>query len=220
MHCAARPFCKNVLGIYSCRAIGRNHKFCLPLVDRAATISIRAERRSSVRTGDEACPEALTSRASYLNGIVLALIYLLCVTLVNQFWAGTAIFATFVIVYGVATKNKITMRDKPIIPSDLDFLTGKGGGAGAVTSFVTSDSRKLITSSIIYLIFFILLCVGLQIIDKTPFIRCSWRHPLTRQSNIWALIARILAPFTMYWVTRFLRLWDLPDTFIDLPHTP
>ena len=24
----------------------------------------------------------------------------------------------------------------------------------------------------------------------------------------------------MYWVTRFLRLWDLPATFIDLPHTP
>ena len=140
-------------------------------------------------------PEALTSRAPYLNGIVLALIYLLCVTLVNRFWAGTAIFATFVTVYGVATKIKITMRDEPIIPSDLDFLTGKGGGAGAVTSFVTSDSRKLITSSIIYLIFSILLCVGLQIIDKTPFIQCSWRHPLKRQSNIWALIARILAPF-------------------------
>lgn len=140
-------------------------------------------------------PEALTSRASYLNGIVLALIYLLCVTLVNRFWAGTAIFATFVTVYGVATKIKITMRDEPIIPSDLDFLTGKGGGAGTVTSFVTSDSRKLITSSIIYLIFFILLCVGLQIIDKTPFIWCSWRNPLKRRGNIWALIARILAPF-------------------------
>lgn len=140
-------------------------------------------------------PEALTSRAPYLNSIVLALIYLLCVTLVNRFWAGTAIFATFVTVYGVATKIKITMRDEPIIPSDLDFLTGKGGRAGAVTSFVTSDSRKLITSSIIYLIFFILLCVGLQIIDKAPFIWCSWRNPLKRRGNIWALIARILAPF-------------------------
>lgn len=140
-------------------------------------------------------PEALTSRATYLNGIVLALIYLLCVTLVNRFWAGTAVFTTFVTVYGIATKIKITMRDEPIIPSDLDFLTGKGGGAKAITSFVTSDSRKLIISSIIYLIFFILLCVGLQIIDKTPFIRCSWRNPLKRRRNNWALIARILAPF-------------------------
>ena len=129
MHCAARPFCKNVLGICSCRAIGRNHKFCLPLVERAATISIRAERRSSVRTGDEACPRGLDfTRPPYLNGIVLALIYLLCVTLINRFWAGTAIFATFVTIYGVATKNKITMRDKPIIPSDLDLLTGKVEG--------------------------------------------------------------------------------------------
>lgn len=30
--------------------------------------------------------------------------------------------------FGVATKIKITMRDEPIIPSDLDFLTSKGGG--------------------------------------------------------------------------------------------
>ena len=136
-------------------------------------------------------PEALTSRPPTLT----ALIYLLCVTLVNRFWAGTAIFTTFVTVYGVATKIKITMRDEPIIPSDLDFLTGKGRGAGDFTSFVTSDSRKLITSSTIYLIFFILLCVGLQIIDKTPFIWCSWRNPLKRRGNIWALIAHILAPF-------------------------
>ena len=139
--------------------------------------------------------EALTSRALYLNGLVLAMIYLLCVTLINRFWVGTAVFAIFVTVFGVATKIKMTMRDEPIIPSDLDFLTGKGGGAGDVTSFVTGDSRKLITSSIIYHILFVLVCLGLQIIDRIPFIRCSWRHALKSRSNIWALIARILAPF-------------------------
>ena len=70
----------------------------------------------------------LSSASCYLNMIALVLIYLLLVTLVNRFWVGTALFGAFVMVFAVATKIKITMRSEPIIPSDLGFLSGGGGG--------------------------------------------------------------------------------------------
>lgn len=138
----------------------------------------------------------LSSASCYLNMIVLVLIYLLLVTLVNRFWVGTALFGAFVMVFAVATKIKITMRSEPIIPSDLGFLSGGGGGgAGDVASFVTDDSRPLVNTAIAWLVWFVVICVILQCVDKRrAFIYCSWRHPIAGPKNIFGLICRILAP--------------------------
>ena len=138
----------------------------------------------------------LSSASCYLNLIALVLIYLLLVTLVNRFWVGTALFGAFVMVFAVATKIKITMRSEPIIPSDLGFLSGGGGGgAGDVASFVTDDSRPLVNTAIAWLVWFVVICVILQCVDKRrAFIYCSWRHPIAGPKNIFGLICRILAP--------------------------
>ena len=138
----------------------------------------------------------LSSASCYLNMIPLVLIYLLLVTLVNRFWVGTALFGAFVMVFAVATKIKITMRSEPIIPSDLGFLSGGGGGgAGDVASFVTDDSRPLVNTAIAWLVWFVVICVILQCVDKRrAFIYCSWRHPIAGPKNIFGLICRILAP--------------------------
>ncbi len=138
----------------------------------------------------------LSSASCYLNMIALVLIYLFLVTLVNRFWVGTALFGAFVMVFAVATKIKITMRSEPIIPSDLGFLSGGGGGgAGAVASFVTDDSRPLVNTAIAWLVWFVVICVILQCVDKRrAFIYCSWRHPIAGPKNIFGLICRILAP--------------------------
>ena len=130
----------------------------------------------------------LSSASCYLNMIALVLIYLLLVTLVNRFWVGTALFGAFVMVFAVATKIKITMRSEPIIPSDLGFLSGGGGG-------VTDDSRPLVNTAIAWLVWFVVICVILQCVDKRrAFIYCSWRHPIAGPKNIFGLICRILAP--------------------------
>lgn len=138
----------------------------------------------------------LSSASCYLNMIALVLIYLFLVTLVNRFWVGTALFGAFVMVFAVATKIKITMRSEPIIPSDLGFLSGGGGGgAGDVASFVTDDSRPLVNTAIAWLVWFVVICVILQCVDKRrAFIYCSWRHPIAGPKNIFGLICRILAP--------------------------
>ena len=138
----------------------------------------------------------LSSASCYLNMIALVLIYLLLVTLVNRFWVGTALFGAFVMVFAVATKIKITMRSEPIIPSNLGFLSGGGGGgAGDVASFVTDDSRPLVNTAIAWLVWFVVICVILQCVDKRrAFIYCSWRHPIAGPKNIFGLICRILAP--------------------------
>lgn len=138
----------------------------------------------------------LSSASCYLNMIALVLIYLLLVTLVNRFWVGTALFGAFVMVFAVATKIKITMRSEPIIPSDLGFLSGGGGGgAGDVASFVIDDSRPLVNTAIAWLVWFVVICVILQCVDKRrAFIYCSWRHPIAGPKNIFGLICRILAP--------------------------
>ena len=141
----------------------------------------------------------LSSASCYLNMIALVLIYLLLVTLVNRFWVGTALFGAFVMVFAVATKIKITMRSEPIIPSDLGFLSGGGGGgAGDVASFVTDDSRPLVNTAIAWLVWFVVICVILQCVDKRrAFIYCSWRHPIAGPKNIFGLICRILAPIVI-----------------------
>lgn len=90
----------------------------------------------------------LSEASCYLNMIGLALIYALLVTCINRFWVGTALFGTLVMVFSVATRIKVTMRNEPVIPSDLGILTGNGGGgAGEVASFITEESQPLVNAA-------------------------------------------------------------------------
>lgn len=139
---------------------------------------------------------ALSQSSCYFTMFGLLLIYAVCITLVNRFWIGTALFGTLAMVFAIATKIKIAMRSEPIIPSDMGFLTGGGGGgAGEVTSFITEDSLPLVHSAISLLIWFVAMCVVLQFVDRRRgFIFCSWRHPIADVKNIFGLICRIVAP--------------------------
>lgn len=171
--------------------------------------------------------EALHTRVSCFNLLVLCIIYSICVTIINRFWIGTAVFVTFVTIFAVATKIKIEMRQEPIIPSDLGFLSGSDGGAGEITSFITDESKHLITSALILLLIFIIICVTLQFIDKRkPFIYCSWRHPLASRKNFWGLICRVITPlisagllvsYTMALTTPTSLLRKVLDRFGYLP---
>lgn len=86
---------------------------------------------------------SLSDTSCYLNMIGMVLIYLICITLINRFFIGTAVFGSIILVFAVATKIKVRMRQEPIIPSDLSFVSGGGGGAGEVASFITDESKDL-----------------------------------------------------------------------------
>lgn len=106
----------------------------------------------------------LSEASCYLNMIGLALIYALLVTCINRFWVGTALFGTLVMVFSVATRIKVTMRNEPVIPSDLGILTGNGGGgAGEVASFITEESQPLVNAAVTLLIWFAAICIMLQL---------------------------------------------------------
>ncbi|MEE1295523.1 MAG: LTA synthase family protein [Bifidobacterium sp.] len=137
----------------------------------------------------------LTDTAGIMNTIALVMIYLICVTLVNRFWVGTAIFGAFSIVYAVADKIKVTMRQEPIIPSDLSFLSGNGGGGENIASFITDSVRPTLNAGLRLLLWFVIICVAMQWIDRRrAFIHCSWKHPFANVKNIFGTICRVLAP--------------------------
>ncbi len=65
---------------------------------------------------------SLSSAAGILNFFALGMVYLGCVTVINRFWLGTAIFGAIAGIYAFACKIKYAMRTEPILPSDLGFL--------------------------------------------------------------------------------------------------
>lgn len=146
--------------------------------------------------------KSLSTPQSYLNMIALAFVYLICITVINRFWIGTALFGSIALIFSVATKIKIAMRHEPVIPSDLGFLTGGGGGgAGEITPFVTGDYVALVNASVNLLIWFVVICVVLQFLDRRRgFIYCSWRHPIAKPQNTFGLICRIIAPVLSVWL--------------------
>ena len=137
----------------------------------------------------------LANTAGILNFFALGILYLICVTVTNRFWIGTAFFGTIAGITAFAGKAKVAMRNEPIIPSDLGFLTGNGGGGENVASFVTDDLRPTINAGISLVVWFVVICLLLQFIDRrSTFIYCSWRHPIAGPKNIFGLICRALAP--------------------------
>ncbi len=143
---------------------------------------------------------SLSSTAGILNFFALAMVYLVCVTVINRFWVGTAVFGAIAGVYAFACKIKYAMRTEPILPSDLGFLGG-GGDGESVASFVTDEYRPIIDHGVPLIVWFVVICIVLQFVDRRrAFIHCSWLHPVRSVKNVFGNVCRIVAPVMSIWL--------------------
>lgn len=127
-----------------------------------------------------------------LNFIVLGVIYLTLVLILNRFWVASAIFGTVMTVFAVANHIKIESRNEPVIPADLNFITG--GNAGELTSFIPKSSQALVDGAVTGVICFVAICIVMQFLDgRNAVIPCHWLHPFTSVKNFAGTITRILA---------------------------
>ncbi|MBW3094308.1 LTA synthase family protein [Bifidobacterium sp. 64T4] len=166
-----------------------------------------------------------------LNCLILGAIYLTLILVLNRFWIATAIFGTVMTTYAVANNIKVQTRNEPLLPSDLNFITG--GNTGELTSFIPTSSQPLVHQAIAGVIWLVVVCIVLQILDRRNcFIYCSWRHPFASAKNIIGTLTRIAAAcasvavvvsFTWgfgnagYWSTNFAeKLGDEPQMWNGL----
>lgn len=127
-----------------------------------------------------------------LNFIVLGVIYLTLVLILNRFWVASAIFGTVMTVFAVANHIKIESRNEPVIPADLNFITG--GNAGELTSFIPNSSQALVDGAVAGVICFVAICIVMQFLDgRNAVIPCHWLHPFTSVKNFAGTITRISA---------------------------
>lgn len=122
----------------------------------------------------------------------LALIYLALIFVTNRFWIATLIFGVAITAFGVANSIKVQLRNEPIIPADLTFISG--GDTGSIMSFVPESSRAFVDSAIKFVICFAIIALILFVLDRRRrFIHCSWRHPIANVKNIVGNVFRVLA---------------------------
>lgn len=127
-----------------------------------------------------------------LNFIVLGVIYLTLVLILNRFWVASAIFGTVMTVFAVANHIKIESRNEPVIPADLNFITG--GNAGELTSFIPNSGQALVDGAVAGVICFVAICIVMQFLDgRNAVIPCHWLHPFASVKNFAGTITRILA---------------------------
>lgn len=127
-----------------------------------------------------------------LNLIILAVAYLTLIFIINRFWIATAIFSTVMTVYAVANHIKIESRNEPVLPADLNFITG--GNTGQLTSFIPQSSQGLVNTAVSGVIWLVVICIIMQFIDgRNAVIYCSWRHPFTGIKNLAGTLTRIVA---------------------------
>lgn len=127
-----------------------------------------------------------------LNFIVLGAIYLTLVLILNRFWVASAIFGTVMTVFAVANHIKIESRNEPIIPADLNFITG--GNAGELTSFIPKSSQTLVDGAVTGVIYFVAICIIMQFLDgRNAIIPCHWLHPFASVKNFAGTLTRVLA---------------------------
>lgn len=127
-----------------------------------------------------------------LNFIGIGLIYLALVFVLNRFWIATVIFGAAMTAYGVANSIKMKLRNEPILPSDLSFVSN--GNGGSLLSFIPKDQQALINGAITVLIWFSCACLLLFALDgRRRFIHCSWKHPSSNAKNIVGTLSRALA---------------------------
>ena len=127
-----------------------------------------------------------------VNFVGLGLIYLALICITNRFWIATAIFGTALTAFGVANSIKLELRNEPIIPADLTFISG--GDTGNILSFIPQSSQGFVSGAITILLWFLGFCLVFFILDgRRHFIHCSWRHPLASVKNATGTISRIIA---------------------------
>ena len=128
-----------------------------------------------------------------LNFLVVGLMYLVVITFLNRFWVATAIFGTVMVVFSIANRFKYLLRNEPIIPADLSFISS--GNTGEIISFIPEDGTDLVNTAIIGLTYFVVICLVLQFLDRrNGLIPCHWRPSrFLRVTNIIAVLARIAA---------------------------
>lgn len=130
------------------------------------------------------------SYQAWLNFIVLGVLYLTVILVVNRFWVATALFGTLMTVFAIADKIKIELRNEPIIPADLQFITG--GNGDSIMSFTTKKDMILINSAVTRVIWLIVVCVALQFLDRRRgLIPYTWkRSAFVSVKNITAMVCR------------------------------
>lgn len=122
----------------------------------------------------------------------LALIYLALIFVTNRFWIATLVFGVALTAFGVANSIKVQLRNEPIIPADLTFISG--GDTGSIMSFVPKSSQTFVNGAINFVIWFAIIVFALFVLDgRRRFIHCSWRHPIANAKNIIGNIFRVLA---------------------------
>ena len=122
----------------------------------------------------------------------LALIYLALIFVTNRFWIATLVFGVALTAFGVANSIKVQLRNEPIIPADLTFISG--GDTGSIMSFVPRSSQTFVNGAITFVIWFAIIIFALFALDgRRRFIYCSWRHPIANIKNIIGNVFRILA---------------------------
>lgn len=127
-----------------------------------------------------------------LNLIILTVAYLTLIFIINRFWIATAIFSTVMTVYAVANHIKIESRNEPVLPADLNFITG--GNTGQLASFIPQSSQGLVNTAVSGVIWLVVICIIMQFIDgRNAVIYCSWHHPFTGIKNLAGTLTRIVA---------------------------
>lgn len=108
-----------------------------------------------------------------LNFLVLGMVHLALVFVLNRFWVATAIFSIVMSVFAVANSIKVSLRNEPVIPSDLGFFSS--GNGGEITSFIPKNRQSLVNGTITMLIWLTIICLALQLIDgRRCVIPCHW----------------------------------------------
>ena len=127
-----------------------------------------------------------------VNFVGLALIYLVLIFVLNRFWLATLIFGVAITAFGTANKIKLTVRNEPILPADITFISS--GNSGTILSFIPKNEQNFINGAITFVLWFALICIALFIIDgRRKFIHCSWIHPIASFKNVIGNTIRIIA---------------------------
>lgn len=131
-----------------------------------------------------------------LNFLALGLIYLTIIAVLNRFWISTALFGSIMVIFAIANKFKVEARNEPIIPADMNFISG--GNTGELMSFIPTNGMHLVNTTITGLMWFIGVCIVLQFLDRrNGLIPVHWRPSrFVNVKNIVAAVTRIVAVTT------------------------
>lgn len=143
-----------------------------------------------------------------LNFLVIGLIYFVVVSLLNRFWIATAIVGAGLFGFAIANYCKIRLRNEPVIPADLSFISG--GNTGEIVSFIPEDQLPLVEDALTAVLWFIGVCVVLQFLDKrNGLIPVTYRPSrFVSFKNFAAIVARFLV-FLLSFTLLFSFTWNL-----------